>query len=624
MKKLIQLTITTILLTTTIAQAQTPDLGTAASFAFFTNAGAITNTGISQITGNIGLRTGAISGFGNVNGNLHSGGLTANAASASLLTAYTYLDNAIPTDTLAPLLGNDDTLAAGTYVVAGNTTLSDTLYLDGLSDASSVFIFKINGPLSSLSAANIVLLNGAQACNVFWKVEGMINLATLTQMKGTLIANNAAIDLANGVTLQGRALSTAGAITLNGSLVYTPIGCGSPYLTGPAAPLLGAAACFVLFTSNGPATNNGITTAIGDIGTNVGLTTGYDPLLVTGTVHPIPDGATNNCAADLLVAYGNLNLLPHDIELLYPAQFGNSLVLTPHTYLLNAATALTDTVFLNAQGNADAVFVFKINGALSTSTFAHVALVNGTQAKNVFWKVEGAVNLSSFAQMKGNIIANNGAIDIGTGVQLVGRALSTNGALSTQAISAIAPDACGAPLGLDWLSFTGTYKNAQNILNWQVAGEQAAYFEVERSLSGKDFKPLYRLLVDLENDRSQFTYTDLAPLPSAYYRIARIDHKGKLTYSAILKMTHAVGQIQTSATVAPNPLQHSMNITLTNALAEQGHTVMLYNMQGKKVLEALLSGQTTHIDIDMPNGIYLYRILLNNEILQSGKVIISL
>ena len=54
----------------------------------------------------------------------------------------------------------------------------------------------------------------------------------------------------------------------------------------------------------------------------------------------------------LLNVHNYLNTLPHDIELLFPAQFGHNLALTPHTYFLNAATTFTDTVFLNAQGDA--------------------------------------------------------------------------------------------------------------------------------------------------------------------------------------------------------------------------------------------------------------------------------
>jgi hypothetical protein len=52
-------------------------------------------------------------------------------------------------------------------------------------------------------------------------------------------------------TLEGRALTTKGAVTVNGVLAFTPIGCGSPVLTGPKAPALGTAACYAIFSSTG-------------------------------------------------------------------------------------------------------------------------------------------------------------------------------------------------------------------------------------------------------------------------------------------------------------------------------------------------------------------------------------
>ncbi len=183
-----------------------------------------------------------------------------------------------------------------------------------------------------------------------------------------MIANNAAISMSTRDTLEGRALSTTGAVNITGTMAYTPIGCGSTVLTGPAAPDLGTTACYAIFSGNGSVANAGVSQATGDIGTNVGLTTGYDPLLVNGTIHSNPDGSTSACAADLLNVYSYLNTLTDDIELLYPAQFGQNLVLTPHTYIMKAATFLTDTLYLNAQGNPDAVFVIKITGALGTST----------------------------------------------------------------------------------------------------------------------------------------------------------------------------------------------------------------------------------------------------------------
>jgi len=311
------------------------------------------------------------------------------------------------------------------------------LTLDANGNSNAVFIFQIEAPFASLVNSKVVLINGALACNVFWKIEVMVSIASGTSMKGTIIANNAAIEIGAGSTLEGRALSTSGAIAVTGVLGYTPVGCGSTDLTGPTQPNLGSTICYALFSSNGALVNAGISKVKGDVGTNVGLTLGFDALDVTGEIHPIPDGSTTTCASDLLNAYSYLNLLPYDIELLYPEQLGRNLVLTPHTYFMNGAAMLTDTLYLNGRGNVNAVFVIQIKGALLTSTHAKVLLINGTQAKNVFWKVEGAVDIRDYSIICGTIIVNNGA-----GVTIDGRVMTTDGALSVAAVNVTMTPGC--------------------------------------------------------------------------------------------------------------------------------------------------------------------------------------
>jgi hypothetical protein len=95
------------------------------------------------------------------------------------------------------------------------------------------------------------------------------------------------------------------------------------------------------------------------IATNSVSTAGYNSANVTGTIHSAPDASASTCSSELLNVYTSLNSLTSDIELLYPAQFGNNLALTPHVYQLNAASVLTDTLYLNAQGNENAVFLIK-------------------------------------------------------------------------------------------------------------------------------------------------------------------------------------------------------------------------------------------------------------------------
>ena len=518
-----------------VANAQAPNLGTAANFVLFSTNGAVSNSGISQLTGNVGTNNGSSTAFGNVNGVMHDGDGASAQCSADLLIAYNQLNSTTPTFFPAPLLGNGATLIAGVYSISSATTLNLDLTLNAQGNSNAVFIFQIQGPFSTNANSKIKLINGALACNVFWKVEGLVSMASGTSMKGTVIANNAAINMNTGDTLEGRALSTAGAITVNGVLAYTPIGCGSPTLTGPTAPALGATACYAIFSANGAVSNTGTTYVTGDIGSNNGSANGYNPLFVTGTIHAIPDGSTAQCAADLLVAYNYLNTLPYDIELLYPAQFGRNLVLTPHTYRMGGAATFTDTLYLNAQGNANAVFVIQINGALTTSTYSKVLLINGAQAKNVYWKIEGAVSINNYSIFCGTIICNNGALGaLNTGVKLDGRALTTAGALTTTAMNAVAtmiPSNC-ATVGVENLDIT----------NKAVA-------------------------------------------------------------------------------IYPNPFNASTTITINDALQINNCELVICNVFGEEVMNTVITKQVTNLETNFPSGIYFYKVIGKNKIVQSGRLI---
>jgi len=204
-------------------------------------------------------------------------------------------------------------------------------------------------------------------------------------------------------------------------------------------PGMGLTATYALFSSNGSISNSGISFITGDIGMNVGQATGFDPLNIKGMIHLIPDMATNMCTGSLLTMYNYLNQLPVNVELLNPDQFGHNMILTPQTCHLSAATMLTDTLYINAVGDANAVFCIQINGALTTAANSRVILMNGAQSKNVFWKIEGAVTLSDHSIFRGIIVSNNGAISMKSGVMLDGAAFTTNGSITLAASTVIMP-----------------------------------------------------------------------------------------------------------------------------------------------------------------------------------------
>ncbi len=219
------------LLFPTFIFAQTPNIRSLASFAMFTNVGAVGNTGASTIIGNVGSGAGAITGLvppAVFVGLSYGPGPVVAQATADLTLLYNELTAAVPTSTThTPAFGGGETLTPGIYSIAAAGSVAGTLILDAGGDADAVFIFKFGGAFTTGASSNIELINGTKSCNVFWLAEGAISLAAVTLMKGTLVANNAAVDMAAGGVLDGRMLSTTGAVSINVATISVAIGCGT-------------------------------------------------------------------------------------------------------------------------------------------------------------------------------------------------------------------------------------------------------------------------------------------------------------------------------------------------------------------------------------------------------------
>ena len=254
---------------TTVKAAAIPLLS-AAPFGTFGGSAGMTNTGIlTVVNGDIGTtaastlvtgfhdtgvgciytETGANVGF--VNGLIFtapppptvgcpSEGTAATAAiamqaRADALTAYNALV-AMPggPDPGAGNLANlvlvpgDYTAAAGSFMIQGGD-----LTLDARGDANAVFVFQmattltVGGP-GATAPQSIILVNGAQAKNVFWQVgsAATINAAGGGTMVGTIISQAGAAFSTVGnttvVTLNGRVLSLGASVTLVDTVINVP------------------------------------------------------------------------------------------------------------------------------------------------------------------------------------------------------------------------------------------------------------------------------------------------------------------------------------------------------------------------------------------------------------------
>jgi pyruvate/2-oxoglutarate dehydrogenase complex dihydrolipoamide acyltransferase (E2) component len=149
-------------------------------------------------------------------------------AKAALATAYSDAAGRSPT-TVPTELGTQN-LVAGVYSAASGTFgMSGTLTLDGANNADSVFIFQTASTLITGGSGNVILIRGAQACNIFWKVGSAATLGAGSTLRGTVLAHDD-ISLGDGVTVRGRLLagaqpSGAGAVTLIHDTITRPSTC---------------------------------------------------------------------------------------------------------------------------------------------------------------------------------------------------------------------------------------------------------------------------------------------------------------------------------------------------------------------------------------------------------------
>lgn len=387
-------------------------LGTAASYSALAGE-AVVNTGHTLLSGNVGVSPGtAITGFppGTLSGAIHSGDPDAIQARIDLTSAY---NDAAGRSTTNPELPGDLkglSYYPGIYKIGAALTLTGTLTLDGNNDPTAVFIFQVSGALTPAAASDVKLINGAQASHVFWQVDGAVTIDAGSSFAGTIMAAGA-ITVGASAELIGRALSY-GTVTLASNLVM---------FDRPIVPLtgvsLGTSATYSVLA--GTAVTNTLESEVsGDLGAITDIT-GFPPGLMGGTKH-LGDVAAVEAVADLTRAYDDAARCRPD-DTFAGDQIGRTFV--PGIHRTRGAFELTGTLTLDGKGDPNAVFIFQVDAALNTAAASNIVLINGAQAANVFWQVNGAAGTGANSTFAGTILAY-GAITVGAGTNVSGRVLS--------------------------------------------------------------------------------------------------------------------------------------------------------------------------------------------------------
>ena len=236
-------TLVTLLFAGSALSAQpTIALGNADSFGALSFA-AMTNSGANTVVhGNIGSSTSIGSGVTHPGYGAYGAGTPELFnAQASLLTAYGAAEAAAPnqpTITGVNLAGR--TLAPGVYNSSSDILISGpiALTLDGGGDPNSVFIFQAasSGNLTVDPTSTIAYQNGAQPCNVFWKVNSAFLKNTDKNFVGTILALTQ-ITLTEHITVDGRVLARNADVTFIHDIVNKPT-CSTAPGSGPPPPVV--------------------------------------------------------------------------------------------------------------------------------------------------------------------------------------------------------------------------------------------------------------------------------------------------------------------------------------------------------------------------------------------------
>lgn len=205
------------------------NLRTASNFAIFSNT-SVDNVGVSNILGNIGVAPGAtVTGFetSSIVGTVHINNATATAARADLGSAYTEAQGLTATRT-APADFIGLVFEPGVYSIAAAAGLTGVCTLDGKGDPNAFFVFKVGGAWAQAASTSFVLVNSANARNIYWQVIGAISLGAGAQFVGTALAGGA-ITAGAGSKIQGRMLGLS-TVSIDSTVVTAAVAPRKPAL----------------------------------------------------------------------------------------------------------------------------------------------------------------------------------------------------------------------------------------------------------------------------------------------------------------------------------------------------------------------------------------------------------
>jgi uncharacterized repeat protein (TIGR02543 family) len=204
--------------------------------------------------------------------------------------------------------------------------------------------------------------------------------------------------------------------------------------SGPETIDLDCAASFAILAGS-TITSTGESVINGDVGLSEGSAlVGFPPGIING-VQQITTPEAANAKICLTTAFDE-GMSRSEDAISLPGQLGG-LTLAPGLYSNSSSSGISGTgangkLTLDAQGNANAVWIFQMGSTLTTDPATSIVLAGGALASNIFWIVGTSATLGTTSVFYGNILAAT-SITLNTGAVLNGRALASGAAVSLDA-----------------------------------------------------------------------------------------------------------------------------------------------------------------------------------------------
>ncbi|HMJ47236.1 MAG TPA: T9SS type A sorting domain-containing protein [Ferruginibacter sp.] len=144
------------------------------------------------------------------------------------------------------------------------------------------------------------------------------------------------------------------------------------------------------------------------------------------------------------------------------------------------------------------------------------------------------------------------------------------------------PTGSGGALPITLVSFTGTLKGNNVLLEWRTSSElNSKEFQIERSNDGNTYRKLSTVAAaGFSSSQKQYSYLDIEATDINYYRLKMVDQDGMNKQSDVVIVKNS-GLIQ-SVSVMNNPFQDHVNVRFAK-IPKGGVTLRLLDLSGKLI-----------------------------------------